>query len=390
MFPRRRQRGAQEDLRAAIARLERAAAALENVAAAFRAAARSPGPSEKAERWRYRRLAGLCIVILILALTPLSYLAPAFQPASTFDGRYGAMALAVEQAAAPSGVSGSPSPVAVGAASDFEPDTDGDYIAVYLYFPARYRGHRFALALSGTAVLRDVGVLGRDSLGRTKEMAAGMAVKPCRDSFERLAMLGPIIIGGHTFTESCQLITGKVPDVDPIQLFGDDALAACYPTDSEQYVKVEVIGAGSFTSQPDWAHRNAALPSVDAPSDLEESSRLTHWSGLAFGAPMYFQYPKVCETVELSSNYDQYESSDPAPGIQTPSAWSWASPVRSPSMVGTRSDATTIGNLLLAAMGAGLALTIGLIPVVYDARRSWRAAVKRTQHAAGPKPRDGV
>ena len=238
----------------------------------------------------------------------------------------------------------------------------GDSSAIYrFYFPEDLAGQKFLIVLDGSARLKSP-TLGTGS-GPQLEVKA--VQKACSQD-----------LGG---TSPCQVFSGALSSrtITPTASPCDLGLESSAPMSV-----VELAGKTRFTSEPDWAHTLSIFPSTVSDALLLTSATRS-WRGMDLGDWYASINQYGCRSAKMPIDQAVVRTSTNPPTrraddqIQADPIWEGDEGVQSATVVTRRNNAESRADFYLA-IGAALAgLGIGLIPVVDEARRSWRKQRRR-------------
>jgi hypothetical protein len=233
-----------------------------------------------------------------------------------------------------------------------------DSAVVYytLWFPNKYAGRKFAFRLSGSAVMRNAHT----------EVKAPLTTEgwSCRDA-----------------QEQCQILYGVIPveQLEPI-VRGGPPDCSLDVTKQDNYTPVRISGDASIISDTDWVHHLTVLPDfTDTYSFDGHELRGTYATALQI----------VCKELELNPTTKLGDvSSVPTAADTTRLTWNSEFADKHVSVVTADRSAGAWGNLLIATAGLLAAISIGFMPVAYDARRRWRQSQELVKRQA-PRPSRG-
>ena len=298
---------------------------------------------------RYRRLVVAC-GLLALGIGICSWLTtPAFTDPPPEVTSPGLVQVVVEAASAQS----SEGQAALGeVVLESRIDEDDGEAAYSLHLPEALINREFKILLAGSAVLHDLAPIIQDELTIEQDRCQQAEVIP----------------GLYLEGLECQVMTGRVGGdyKSPLQECRDEIR-----TDLDgDYYEVQFWGKSSAVEDADWAHTMTNMPDLQG---VLANDPISKWSGFKFEEEMLTISPTTCRELDLAESRTHHSSSTD-PSAQSAQQLRWGPELwsESHSVVSTRRSAAAIGNLLLAGVGVMAAVLIGLVPVTYEAWRSWR------------------
>jgi hypothetical protein len=256
---------------------------------------------------------------------------------------------------------------------------DENVASYYIAVPAKYAGRKFALILTGDARIE------YPTSGVGSSIGMGPSLPP--QMVNRSAKCSPGISFSLTgMTSLCQVIFGTFPGVQNAGPIGDP-VSGCLPEDSAPltarsgFIWTLIQGTVNVATQPSWGHVIYALPSFDY---LSGGTTVNQVEGIGLNGWYSTGFPTGCLAYRLPSNYEVTDTSVAA--SETFDGWlAWNNEMQFPVTVAARSrNNDMIANLLIALGAATASLSLGFIPVTYEANRSRKRESKRKSRDRNP------
>lgn len=306
-------------------------------------------------------LTAIVVVSLVLAGFVITGGAAAFSNPQALSIDFGGVAVAVD-ADADATTNSFPfaTPYHVGLAAGYD-DLDS-YTTYEVYLPSAWIGRRFIVVLRDKAIMKNV-------KGSTK-----LTVDPiteCPDT-------GGTGSYRYKVEHRCQFLHGVVPSTSGTQtecipeITGDDSTTS--------HVMIHITGDSSIVTHPATGHRLISVPGLVA--GLFSPVAIRQIGGIDLDGLYGTSVQDGCKTVHITASEEVTSISHP-PQLQSDAVvgWSAGDAVINTSIVERSRDAEKWGNVRLAFGGLLVALAVGFIPVVYDAARARRRALRRLKSA---------
>jgi hypothetical protein len=254
---------------------------------------------------------------------------------------------------------------------------DSDQTHYTFWLPKAYAGRPFVVLASGTAVLNDV---------QSPDTALSVKQRACAFDSDLLNVFR-LSTSQHL---RCEAIYGTIPTRERIK---GDGECGYMNSSLAKYVSVEISGTSKTVTRPDWAHQVTNLPGL-APQGLVPDY-LTSWNGIQLSGIFMTGIQTACKDLTISSSWETvYTTSEPWSATTDSMIWTGAEPNAggtveaftangnsSPMALQTKSrSADRLGNILLAVSTTCGAISIGFMPVAYEAWRR-RARYRRLRPA---------
>lgn len=225
--------------------------------------------------------------------------------------------------------------------------------SISIWFPPESVGRDFLVVLKGTA-----------KFGAFEQAGFRLTENSCE------------VLPG--IEEPCQFIHGTVPAQDSASLGADHS---CWPDEPGWLGSAVVLqGDTSAIDQSNWAYNVIASPAIYSRSSATRASIFE-----TVQLPGVFALTDIsgCKTIVPSTTRTVVDARPrPEVGLEARQTW-WSDDLRSNASVVTKDRrAEALGQILLALGAAIAGLGVGLIPVVFEARRSNK--LRRRARAAIP------
>jgi hypothetical protein len=325
--------------------------------------------------WRVLRLALLCVVFLVLAGSLTYFGVEGSANPSAVPTGVDSIALAVQ--ASPT----ADIPAYVSATFTQDDDDDATYQVIV---PAKYAGDRYVLLLLGTARI--------DRPGTPSFLDPPFQSRLSQCRFRQQLTAGGWVIPDSAVSEPCQLITGRFPaeaNAD-MPLANSCHLGAGESFGSHNAVQIGISGPSHIATASNWTYQQYSLP--DEVSEVLPGTYLDQWGTIPLGGwYKTSSNPTACRVDWLPKNAELTDIYQPATQSGNGELLWTGSGMDTDALVVRQRDADEIGNAFLAAGAAMAALAIGFIPVLNDACRERRRALKglRRHASKAHTPPDG-
>jgi hypothetical protein len=299
-----------------------------------------------------------CILSLALALGLATFIPAAFSDPVVDYSQSGEVMVAVSDPAPPAGSKQKVGPTSVAVSVGyFEFGSEASYT---YWFPRNLVGRRFVIIMTGSALLD---VLEDSPLVSPPQGPDPAMFLKVRD--------GECAASG-AWPDTCRVFAGVIPPRSASTL----DTSCLPPADQQNYSPVTISGFMRMTRSLDWAHGVTFLPDLLAASTPRD---IDSFEDLRLDGRFRSLDQEACKSYTPDPDWKLGDVSVASSSTTPRGDLIWKGDLGSTdvTLVSARRDAGALGNILLAAVGALAALSIGFMPVTYDSWRRWRISRRR-------------
>jgi hypothetical protein len=253
------------------------------------------------------------------------------------------------------------SPVVVGGSGRFQimavVDEEIRRTQYVLHFDKASVGRRFAITLTGTAVLNDAMINSASDTNLNSDRPVTAPIRDCRPS-------------GSAENGPCQTIHGVVPSSANYSSSDDDKCSGPY----DDWPRFELNGdTDAAVERLDWAHRMVHGVELEPVISFKRRGNETVVNNVPLGKGLQeVESDQSCSVIQVDTTRLQGQQSTRPTSIYQGSAYVWkqAYPdISGPNIITTGRQAEQIAVYLVGSGAALIGLGVGLLPVTVDAAR---------------------